>query len=56
MCTCTMYRSGNGGNVLTPRNPEKFAKDEEQLTPQPAINRDISRKFKFSLIVIKIIY
>ena len=33
---------------LSPRNPGKFAKDEEQPMPQP-IMIDISRLLKFSL-------
>ena len=39
---------GNKGNSPPPK-PGKFAKDEEQPTPQPAMRIDSSRKFKFSL-------
>ena len=33
-----------GGEASPPRNPGKFAKDEEQPRPQPAIRIDRSRK------------
>ena len=33
-----------GGELPTPRNPGKFAKDGEQPRPQPAIRIDSSRK------------
>ena len=40
---------GNRGNVPTPRNTGKFAKNGEQPTPQPAMKIESRRKFKFSL-------
>ena len=35
---------GEGGSFPPPRNPGKFATDEEQPRPQPAIRIDSSRK------------
>ena len=40
--------SGKGEASPSPRNPEKFAKDGEQPTPQPAMRIDSRRKFKVS--------
>ena len=43
-------RQGGGQGERSPLpKPGKFAKDEKQPTPQPAMRIDIGRKFKFSL-------
>ena len=42
--TSGVARGGEGGKLPPPRNPGKFAKDEEQPRPRPAIRINSSRK------------